>query len=177
MNKIVIGQVARIQRSQRQDFVLKLIAKLRENGFDPIAVFAGECREFDYLQELREYVEENKLSNNVAYLGRRDDILNVLHAIDFLIIPSSFEGFPLAGLEAVAAGVPVLGCNMAGAKEFVDISNAGVVFEDEDLNAAMQGNVPLISNQKKYSQNATVFAQKWGIEAFASKVSNSFCAV
>ena len=46
---IVIGHVALIQLSKRQDFVLDVIAELRKQGFDAIGIFAGECRETEYM--------------------------------------------------------------------------------------------------------------------------------
>lgn len=50
---IVIGHVALIQLSKRQDFVLDVIAELRKQGFDAIGIFAGECRETEYTSAKR----------------------------------------------------------------------------------------------------------------------------
>ena len=53
---IVIGHVALIQLSKRQDFVLDVIAELRKQGFDAIGIFAEECRETEYMTELKQKV-------------------------------------------------------------------------------------------------------------------------
>ena len=102
---LVIGHIALVQRSKKQDFVLDVIRRLRQEGLDVIGLFAGETREKDYMKELEEKITQKGLSDSVLFLGRRNDIADLLKMMDILIIPS-FEGFPLAGLEAAAAGVP-----------------------------------------------------------------------
>ena len=49
------------------------------------------------MTELNEKVEQYDLREHVIFLGRRNDIPDLLKMIDILIIPSAFEGFPLAG--------------------------------------------------------------------------------
>ena len=99
---------------------MDVIRRLRQEGLDVIGLFAGETREKDYMKELEEKITQKGLSDSVLFLGRRNDIADLLKMMDILIIPS-FEGFPLAGLEAAAAGVPVAACDTAGAREFIEV--------------------------------------------------------
>ena len=46
---LVIGHVALIQKLKKQHFTLELIKKLRATGYDAVGVFAGECREAEYM--------------------------------------------------------------------------------------------------------------------------------
>ena len=46
---LVIGHIALVQRSKKQDFVLDVIRRLRQEGLDVIGLFAGETREKDYM--------------------------------------------------------------------------------------------------------------------------------
>ena len=86
--------------------------------------------------ELNQKAEQYDLREHVTFLGRRNDIPDLLKMIDMLIIPSAFEGFPLAGLEAAAAGVPVIACDAAGAEEFIRVSGDGVTFTEDDVESA-----------------------------------------
>ena len=61
-------------------------------------MFPGETREEDYIEYLKEKTKKLAIDDRVAFLGRRNDIPDLLKIIDILIIPS-FEGFPLAGLR------------------------------------------------------------------------------
>lgn len=144
---IVIGHIALIQRSKKQAFVLEVIKALRDKGHDAVGIFAGECRELEYLTELRQKIKEIGLSNQVAFLGRRNDIPDLFKLIDVLMIPSAFEGFPLAGLEAAAAGVPVAACNVAGAKEFIDVSSGGKAFAEDNVSEAVEAVLGCFNDQ------------------------------
>lgn len=137
-NQVVVGHVALIQRSKKQWFTLELLKALREKGYDAVGVFAGDCREPEYMDELNQSVEQYGLKGQVVFLGRRSDIPDLLKIIDMLIIPSAFEGVPLAGLEAAAVGVPVIACDAAGAEEFIRVSGDGVTFIEDDVVSAAE---------------------------------------
>lgn len=143
---IVIGQIALIQRSKKQAFVLEVIKALRDKGHDAVGIFAGECREPEYLAEQQQRVKELGLSNQVAFLGRRNDIPDLLRLVDVLIIPS-VEGFPLAGLEAAAAETPVAACDVAGAKEFIDVSSGGKAFAEDNVSEAVEAVLGCFNDQ------------------------------
>ena len=49
---IVIGHIALIQRSKKQWFTLDLIKALQKKGYNAVGIFAGECREPEYMEEL-----------------------------------------------------------------------------------------------------------------------------
>ena len=85
---LVIGHIALVQRSKKQDFVLDVIRRLRQEGLDVIGLFAGETREKDYMKELEEKITQKGLSDSVLFLGRRNDIADLLKMMDILIIPS-----------------------------------------------------------------------------------------
>ena len=161
---IVIGHVALIQESKKQWFVLDVLKALRDQGHDAVAIFAGECREPEYMVSLEKKVRDKGLSGQVLFLGRRNDIPDLLKMIDVLMIPSSFEGFPLVGLEAATAGVPVAACNVAGAKEFIEVSGDGVCFEEDNVDEAviaieknMEDRDEMIFQSRNFVSNASKF--------------------
>lgn len=60
------------------------------------------------------------LTDAVRYLGTRNDVQRIMTASDVFLFPSRDEGFGLAALEANAAGLPVVGANVAGLDEAVE---------------------------------------------------------
>ena len=166
---IVIGHIALIQRSKKQAFVLDVIKALRDKGYDAIGIFAGECREPDYLPELQQRVKELGLSSQVAFLGRRNDIPDLLKLIDVLMIPS-VEGFPLAGLEAAAAGAPVAACDVAGAKEFIMVSGDGYTFVSDNVDSAVEAVERIMNHMKEVRCNGPQFAEKSGMKEYQKKI-------
>lgn len=65
----------------------------------------------------RALVDELGLGAHVRFLGRREDIADLMGAADLFVLPSRFEGLPLAVLEAMAAGLPVVATRIGGTME------------------------------------------------------------
>lgn len=169
---LVVGHVALIQRTKKQGFVLNVIKALRDKGYNAVGVFAGECREADYMQELETQVNELELDGQVVFLGRRNDVPDLLKTFDVLMIPSAFEGFPLAGLEAAAAGVPVAACDIAGAKEFITVSGDGLCFGEDDVDSAVYAVSICVDNKKIFINKGEAFVSSNTYTKYKTKVSN-----
>lgn len=174
---IIIGHIALIQKSKKQWFTIELLKKLRAEGYDAVGVFAGECREPEYMKELNQKVEQYGLKESVTFLGRRNDIPNLLKMIDMLIIPSAFEGFPLAGLEAAAAGVPVVACNAAGAEEFIRVSGDGVTFTEDDVDSAADAVGKILEGKEQYKKAGIEFASQMSNREYLVKVEQLFKSI
>ena len=175
-NQVVVGHIALIQRSKKQWFTIELLKKLRAEGYDAVGVFAGECREPEYMTELNQKVEQYDLGEHVTFLGRRNDIPDLLKMIDMLIIPS-FEGFPLAGLEAAAAGVPVIACDAAGAEEFIRVSGDGVTFTEDDVESAADAVEKILEEKEKYKKAGIEFASQMSNHGYSAKVEQIFKSI
>ena len=176
-NQVVVGHIALIQRSKKQWFTIELLKKLRAEGYDAVGVFAGECREPEYMTELKQKVEQYDLREHVIFLGRRNDIPDLLKMIDILIIPSAFEGFPLAGLEAAAAGVPVIACDAAGAEEFIRVSGDGVTFAEDDVDSAADAVGKILEGKEQYKKAGIEFASQMSNREYSTRVEQIFKSI
>lgn len=173
-SRISIGHVALVQRSKRQDFVLDVIAELKHKGLETVGIFAGEARETEYLAEIKNKAEKLGISGEVAFLGRRNDVPDLLKMIDVLMIPSSFEGFPLAGLEAAAAGVPVAACNVAGAEEFIRVSGDGACFTEDNVEEAVAAVETIMANKAEMAEKGRKFAAGMSNEEYTAGIKAEF---
>lgn len=174
---IVIGHVALIQKSKKQWFTLDLIKTLREKGYDAIGIFAGECREPEYMKALIQKIGQYGLAGQAVFLGRRNDIPDLLKVIDMLIIPSAFEGFPLAGLEAAAAGVPVIACDAAGAKEFIQVSKDGLIFKEDDVDSAVDAVEGIMKERGAFQNAGESFAVEMTNEKYTLRLEQIFSEI
>lgn len=172
-NQIVVGHIALIQRPKRQDFVLEVLVELEKRGYEVIGLFAGEVRDEQFCQELKEKVKAHGLENSVVFLGRRNDIPNFLKFLDVLMIPS-FEGFPLAGLEAASAGTPVAACNVAGAEEFIEVSGDGMTFIEDDVVDAATCIEKILSNRDEMVKIGRLYANNISMESYAERLARLF---
>lgn len=84
---------------------------------------------------MEELIERSKIGIKVNLIGWADNIQELLPLADFCVLPSSWEGMPLAILEALSCGVPCLVSDISGNRECVKHDQNGMIFstssEDE----------------------------------------------
>jgi L-malate glycosyltransferase len=81
-------------------------------------------------------VRKKKLTKDVLFLGKQDQVHEKLGAADLFLLPSDSESFGLAALEAMACEVPVLATNVGGVPEVVTHGVDGYLFEPRDVGTA-----------------------------------------
>jgi glycosyltransferase involved in cell wall biosynthesis len=87
---------------------------------------------------LSDYVRHQGLEGRIHLLGKRDDVAECLAASDVFILASNWEGNPLAVMEAMAAGLPVISTAVGGVPELVPSGLCGTLVPPEDC-AALAG--------------------------------------
>jgi glycosyltransferase involved in cell wall biosynthesis len=85
----------------------------------------------------------------IRFLGFRNDVHEVLKAVDIVALPSLAEGFPLALLEAMAAGKPVVATPVGGVPEALTDGVTGVMVPPGDATALSRAIQSLIADQDK----------------------------
>jgi glycosyltransferase involved in cell wall biosynthesis len=87
-----------------------------------------------YEEELRKKITELRLTDSVKLLGHLDNVWDLLLAADLFVYPTHHDAAPLAPIEAVIAGVPVLASRIGGIPEMVPKS-ASVLLPAKDPDA------------------------------------------
>jgi glycosyltransferase EpsF len=105
-NTLVLGNVGRVVRHKKVDFIIDVLKVLRERNMDFLFVFAGRVDDKAYMDEIICKARECRVEDRVLHLGDRDDIPAVMTTFDVFIGPALNEGFGLVSVEAQAAGVP-----------------------------------------------------------------------
>jgi glycosyltransferase involved in cell wall biosynthesis len=93
---------------------------------------AGRGRQKEPLQQL---AGELGIADRVHLLGHRDDIPDLLAAADVFVMPSLWEGLPLAILEAMFAGKPVIASAISGIPEAIESGVQGLLVPGGDAPA------------------------------------------
>jgi glycosyltransferase involved in cell wall biosynthesis len=114
----VVGLVGRLDRDKGQHELVAALPDVvrRRPGLRVAFIGAENPRRPDYVPMLLEELERAGIADSVAFLGFRDDAVELLGGCDVVVIPSvrgerglGREGFGLVGLEAFAVGTPVVG--------------------------------------------------------------------
>lgn len=120
---------AALVRRKGIDVLLDALARLAERGHRPPLWVAGDGPERASLQRASETMG---LSGQVRFLGRRDDVADLLAACDVFVLPSRREGLGVAALEAMAARRPVVASRVGGLAEAVADGRTGLLVAPED---------------------------------------------
>ena len=121
----VVSLVARIDPTKGHRELLGVLPGLPE---DTRVAFIGDehVPHLEFAAELRAEIGAQGLEDRVAFLGFRDDAVDLIAGSDVLVIPSTIEerglgreGFPYVGLEAMAVGTPVVGYAHGGLPEML----------------------------------------------------------
>lgn len=97
----VIGRFTLQKNQKRAVDIFECIHSLNSNT-TMLLIGDGELK-----QNLEEYVIKKKLKENILFLGVRQDISELLMAMDVVLMPSLYEGLPIVAIEAQAAGLPI----------------------------------------------------------------------
>ena len=109
-----IGAVARLATQKRLDRLLDAMAELPG---DVHCILVGDGAERGALEERARTLG---LADRVHFTGRREDVGNVLTALDVFVISSDREGLSNSMLEALALGVPVVSTAVSGARDALE---------------------------------------------------------
>lgn len=104
-NELLVGHTGSIYWIKNQTFLVSLLARLIELRPDARLMLVGEETDGG---ETRALAEKLNVADKVMFMGSRDDIPDLLCAMDIFMFPSRFEALPIAPIEAQAAGLPCI---------------------------------------------------------------------
>lgn len=124
----------------------------------------GEGPEWSAINEL---VSQLHLTDKVLFLGKQDEVAQMISSADLLLLPSEKESFGLVALEAMACGVPTIGTSSGGLPEVVKHGETGYLCEVGDTEGMARCALNLLQNPDLYRK-----FQREGIQ----RARTHFCA-
>lgn len=139
----VVGMVGNLRHPKAHDVLLRAIGQLARSRPALRLVLVGSGPRED---ELRRLATELDLDARVRWAGHRDDVHDVLGALDVFALASRSEGMPLAILEAMSAGLPVVASDVGGVREILGDAAAGRVVGASDPAELASALAPLVDD-------------------------------
>jgi len=130
---LLIGMVARFSSGKGHEEFITSAKKLNEKHSNLRFIIVGEASrgESSYESHIKKLTSDISLQN-IIFTGFRDDIPEVIAAMDIFIIPSHAEAFGVALVEAMAMGKPSVCSNSDGILDIAVDGKTGYLFENKD---------------------------------------------
>ncbi|WP_430790443.1 glycosyltransferase [Virgibacillus flavescens] len=137
--------VANLLQPKGIDFSIKAMAKIVENYPNMTYQIIGVGPEADTLYRL---VKKLGLENNVVFLGAksREEVSRYMNESDIFLLPSWNEAFGVVYIEAMASGIPVIGCKGEGVEDIVDSGVDGYLVDPKDVDDIVRVTTELVAN-------------------------------
>lgn len=125
-DKFILLSVGELQERKNQKVVLDALHKLHNPDIYYLIVGQGILKE-EYEKKIKQY----GLENNVKLLGFRNDIDELCEIADCFVFPSLQEGLPVALMEAMASGLPVICSETRGNTDLIKDGDGGYCVDAE----------------------------------------------
>jgi N-acetyl-alpha-D-glucosaminyl L-malate synthase BshA len=95
------------------------------------------------------------IADRIHFLGKQDNVHDLLPLADLMLMPSEMESFGLAALEAMACRVPSISTNVGGVPELIDDGVNGLLFDVGDVEAMAAAAVDLLRDTERLEHMST----------------------
>jgi glycosyltransferase involved in cell wall biosynthesis len=167
--EIVIGSVGRLEAQKAPDIALEIIAGLVSRGLAVRYIWIGDGPQRTAFQR---HAHALGIANYVHLDGWRGDVASCLQGLDIFLMPSRFEGMPLALLEAMGAGLCCCVSDVGGMGEAVQHGLNGYLCAPTDIPKWREQIETIVANpalRVEVGRRAKDFAHKhFSIDSMAS---------
>ena len=144
-----IISVGRLVEAKNYSMLIDAFEILINKKFNVSLTIVGDGPEYI---SLKSKIENKKLNDYVLLTGYKSNVIKLLNNFDIFAISSIREGIPVAMLEAMACGLPVVATNVGGIPDVLEDNNYGIIVDSNDKHKMAQAFIKLVedSNLRKY---------------------------
>lgn len=125
----IVLSVGELNENKNQKTIVQALAILNDLKIHYIL-----CGKGNQVEKLQRKVFELHLDKNVHFLGYRKDVVDICSQADVYVMPSFREGLPVASLEAMYCGLPLVTSNIRGLVDVMEDGVSGYMCEPGDVN-------------------------------------------
>lgn len=169
-DKFVIGNVARFMKQKNHIFILNLFKVILSKNKNAILMLLGDG---ELQEEMKNKAKELGIENSVMFMGNVSNVNEMYQAMDVFILPSLFEGLPVVGIEAQAAG---LKCFMSDTitDEVAVTNNIKFLNLKNDSLEKWSDEILYNANYERKNMSKEIIAAGYSIEVEAKKLQDIY---
>ncbi len=158
----ILLHVSNFRKLKRVSDVVRIFNEVHK-VIPSILLFVGDGPDRPTAEEL---CRELGLCDEIKFVGRQEQMEEILAIGDLFLLPSEYESFGLAALEAMAAGVPVISTNVGGLKEINVPGETGYMADVGDIETLSRYSIDILKDEetlKKFKKKAATHAKIFDI--------------
>ena len=162
-NERIIVHASNFRKIKRVMDVIKIFAEVNKRIPSKL-LFVGDGPDRHDAENL---CRELGICDDIRFIGKQEQIEEILAVSDLFILPSEYESFGLAALEAMAAGVPLISSNAGGLPEININGKTGFMSPVGDVASMSRNAITILENDevlKTFKQNALEQARRFDIQ-------------
>lgn len=167
-NERIILHASNFRKVKRVDDVVKVFAAIRKEIPGKL-LFVGDGPERPMAEEL---CRKTGFCDDIRFVGKQEQMEEILAVSDLFLLPSEYESFGLAALEAMAAGVPVISTNAGGLPEIQVQGKTGYMSNVGDVQEMSSYAISILkddSTLQKFKKVASSQAARFDIHNIVPK--------
>ena len=164
----IISHVSNFRPVKRIMDVVKIFEKIL-NEIPAKLIMVGEGPD---KEKAMEYCAKQGIDDSVKFIGKSNQVFEVLCYSDLFILPSETESFGLAALEAMMMKVPVISSNTGGLSEVNVEGKTGFLFDVGDIDGMAKKSIELLKNEdllEQFKTNAQNEARKFDLNQIVDR--------
>ncbi|MCC6772029.1 MAG: N-acetyl-alpha-D-glucosaminyl L-malate synthase BshA [Gemmatimonadaceae bacterium] len=150
----ILMHVSNFRAVKRVRDVVRIFARVHAEIPSALVMVGDGPDRDDAEQEARELGVEK----DVHFLGKIEQVAPLLASADLFLLPSDRESFGLSALEALASGVPVIGCNVGGLPEVVREGETGALRAPADVAGMATAALEILRDADRWQRMSTLAA-------------------
>jgi glycosyltransferase involved in cell wall biosynthesis len=140
-------------------------------------LLVGDPSDKTYVELIRKRVGEQNLSQNVSFMGQRNDVASILRACDIGVLSSASEGLPLSLIEYGWAKLPTVATRVGECAELLDDGRAGIVVSPGAADELANGILLLLRSPERRTGFGESFFQFVKLNYNATNAISKICRI
>lgn len=144
----ILAHVSNFRKVKRVEDVIRVFEQVRKQIPSKLLMI-GDGPERPNAEELSRHLD---VCQDIRFLGKQEQVDEILSITDLFILPSEYESFGLAALEAMACGVPVISTNTGGLPEINVPGQTGYLSDVGDIDSMAAGALKILQDDSTLAQ-------------------------